>query len=130
MRTRIWILPAGLAIAAGAALAQESGSSFSTDVQPIFDRECTKCHGTKEKKSKLDLSAAESYNALVNVPSRQAPATSRVKPGDPEQSYLWLKLDHRAPEGSGMPKGFFFSKRLPQKDLDTIKAWIAAGAKP
>lgn len=130
MRTKMLILSVGVAISAAGVLAQGPGPSFTTDVQPIFNRECTKCHGTKEKKSKLDLSASESYKALVGVPSREVPAMSRVKPGDPEQSYLWLKLDHRAAEGSGMPKGFFFAKSLSQKDLETIRTWIAAGALP
>ena len=96
-------------------------------MQPIFDRECVKCHGAKEKKAKLDLSAPESYKALVNMPSGEVPATLRVKAGNPEQSYLWLKLDHRSEEGSGMPKGLFSSRRLAQKDLDIVRSWIAAG---
>ncbi len=130
MRTRILILSVGVAIAAAGALAQAGGPNYAGEVQPIFDRECVKCHGPKKKKAKLDLSAPGSYKALVGVPSREVPTTPRVKPGDPEQSYLWLKLDHRTEEGSGMPKGFFSSKRLPRKDLDAIKAWILAGAKP
>jgi len=121
---------AGIVMIAAGALAQGVAPSYVEGVQPIFDRECVKCHGAKEKKSKLDLSAPESYKALVNVPSREAPATLRVKPGDPEQSYLWLKLEHRTEEGSGMPKGFFSAKRLAQKDLDVAKVWIAAGALP
>ena len=130
MKKTASILLTGLALAAAGALAQGGGPSYTGDVQPIFDRECVKCHGSKEKKAKLDLSATESYQALVGVPSREVPTIPRVKPGDPEQSYLWLKLDHRNQEGSGMPKGFFSAKRLSQKDLDSIKAWIVAGARP
>jgi mono/diheme cytochrome c family protein len=121
---------AGIALIAVGDLAQGVAPGFVEGVQPIFDRECVECHGPKERKAKLDLSARESYGALVNVPSREAPAIVRVKPGDPEQSYLWLKLEHRTEEGSGMPKGFFSAKRLAQKDLDVVKAWIAAGAQP
>jgi hypothetical protein len=121
---------AGIVLVTVGALAQGVAPSYVEGVQPIFDRECVQCHGPKEKKAKLDLSAQESYKALVNVPSREAPATFRVKPGDPEQSYLWLKLEHRTEEGSGMPKGFFSARRLAQKDLDVVKAWIAAGAQP
>jgi len=121
---------AGIVLIAAGALAQGVTPGYVQGVQPIFDRECVKCHGPKEKKAKLDLSAPESYKALVNVPSREVPTTLRVKPGDPEQSYLWLKLDHRTEEGSGMPKGFFSAKRLAPKDLDVVKAWIAAGALP
>ena len=118
------------ALAAAGALAQGGGPSYAGEVQPIFDRECVKCHGPKKKKAKLDLSATEFYKALVGVPSREVPSIPRIQPGDPERSYLWLKLDHRSQEGSGMPKGFLSAKRLSQKDLDAIRAWILAGAKP
>lgn len=130
MRRTISAVVAGV-VSAGliAALAQTPGGGMA-GIQPIFDRECVRCHGPKEKKAKLDLSAGESYKALVNAPSREVPAMVRVKPGDPDQSYLWLKLEHRASEGVGMPKGFFFAKRLSQGELDTIKAWIASGANP
>ena len=134
MRRKALILLAGVVLAAAGALAQGlapgGGPSYVGAVQPIFDRECVKCHGSKEKKAKLDLSAAESYKTLVNVPSGEVPATLRVKAGNPEQSYLWLKLDHRSEEGSGMPKGLFSARRLAQKDLDTVRSWIAAGAQP
>ena len=120
----------GLAAGLATALAQDPAVGLGTTVQPIFDRECVKCHGTKEKKSKLDLSAGEAYKSLVGVPSREVPETLRVKPGDPEQSYLWLKLNHSASEGSGMPKGIFFSKNLSDQDLATIRAWIVSGARP
>ena len=129
-KAAVLLFLAGTVLIAAGALAQGVAPGYVEGVQPIFDRECVKCHGPKEKKGKLDLSAPDSYKALVNVPSREAPATLRVKPGDPEQSYLWLKLEHRTEEGSGMPKGYFSAKRLTQKDLDTVRAWIAAGAQP
>jgi len=33
-----------------------------------------------------------------------------------------------APEGSGMPKGLFFSRKLSQDDLALIRLWIQEGA--
>jgi len=102
---------------------------FSKDVQPILTKECSNCHGAKKPKGKLDLSEASALKSLISVPSDEVSAMMRVMPGDPEQSYLWLKLDHRAKEGSGMPKRFLSSKKLPQDQLDLIKAWIAGGAK-
>ena len=102
---------------------------FSKDVKPILKKECVDCHGTKHAKADLDLSEDNALKNLLNVPSDEVPGIVRVKPGDPEQSYLWLKLDHRAQKGGGMPKGFLFSKSLPQDQLDLIKAWIAGGAK-
>ncbi|MEW5764751.1 MAG: c-type cytochrome domain-containing protein [Acidobacteriota bacterium] len=102
--------------------------SFRDKIQPILDRECVECHGPKRAKARLDLSAGRAHSNLVGVPSSERPEILRVKPGDPEASYLWLKLDHRAPEGSGMPKGLFLSRRLSREDLDLIRLWIQAGA--
>ena len=129
-RTTLALVWAALLIGVAGAFAQSSGSTFSTAVQPIFDRECVKCHGTKDQKATLDLSPGKSYKALVNVPSKEVPGTVRVKPGEPDQSYLWLKLEHSASKGDGMPRGLFFSKKLSQNDMEAIKAWITAGALP
>ena len=108
--------------------AQAPAPSLRTDVQPIFDRECTGCHGVKRARSKLDLSAANANKALVNAASAEVPSMMRVAPGTPEQSYLWLKLDGRASQGKGMPRGVFSWKRLSDADLAVIKSWIESGA--
>jgi len=121
----------GLAFGLGALvlLAVPKEISFSRDVKPVLQKECISCHGMKRKKADLDLSGDSALKNLLDVPSSQVPGMVRVKPGDPEQSYFWLKLDHRAQKGGGMPKVFFFSKRLHQDQLDLIKAWITGGAK-
>jgi hypothetical protein len=121
---------ASLTLLAGIALvAQSPAPSFSRDVAPILQRECAKCHGEKEQKAKLDLAGPEAYKSLVNVPSREEQEILRVKPGDPEGSYLWLKLEHRTAKGSGMPKGLFFASHLNEKDMTVIRQWILEGAK-
>jgi len=129
-RTTLALVLTTFVIGVAGAFAQSNGSTFSTTVQPIFDRECVKCHDTKHRKAKLDLSQGESFGAIVNVPSKEEPGTVRVKPGDPDKSYLWLKLEHKTSEGDGMPKGFFSSGKLSQKDMEAIRAWITAGALP
>lgn len=130
MRRVVSILLAGVvATGVASAFAESPGWSLAS-VQPIFDKECVKCHGPEKQKAKLDLSPGLAYKSLVNTPSKEDPTLMRVRPGDPDQSYLWLKLEHKTSEGDGMPKGFFGSRRLSQKDLDAIKAWIASGANP
>jgi hypothetical protein len=128
---KIMVLLTCLAFGLGALvlLAAPQEITFSRDVKAVLEKECVNCHGAKRHKADLDLSADNAMKNLLNVPSSQVPAMVRVKPGDPEQSYLWLKLDHRSQKGGGMPKIFVFSKRLPQDRLDLIKAWIAGGAK-
>jgi hypothetical protein len=129
MKRMILLSAMALGLCALAVLAVEKDISFSRDVKPILDQECVNCHGQKKTKADLDVSGDNALKNLLNVPSNEVPGIVRVKPGDPEQSYLWLKLDHRAQKGSGMPKSFIFSTRLHQDQLDLIKAWIAGGAK-
>jgi hypothetical protein len=40
----------------------------------------------------LALSAGYEFSNIVNVPSTEMAPMLRVKPGDPENSYLYLKL--------------------------------------
>ena len=121
----------GLALLFSPAVTAENPApapTLKTDVQPIFDMACADCHGAKRQKAKLDLSAATARQALVNVPADQVPQLVRVKPGDPDNSYLWQKLQNKAAKGKGMPRGIFSTKRLPEAQLDVIRKWIEAGA--
>jgi len=133
MRTRIGFLAfaaGALALVASGFRGQAPSPTLAREVQPIFDANCTKCHGLKEQKAHLDLSAGNSYASVVGVPSVQVDTLMRVKPGDPESSYLMQKVLHTAAQGKGMPRGFFGSSHLEPGEIATIRAWIAAGAKP
>jgi hypothetical protein len=70
--------------------------SFSQTVQPIFDRSCAfapACHaGPVPAGPGYDLSPGKSCAASVNVPSREVPSLKLVKPGDPNSSYMVLKI--------------------------------------
>ncbi len=124
------LLVLGLALPVAIVLmgAEAPAPTLKKDVQPIFDESCTGCHGAAHQRAKLNLSPATAATALVGVASSEVPQLVRVKPGDPEASYLWQKLQHTAAQGKGMPRGIFTSKRLPEAQLDIIKRWILAGA--
>lgn len=104
--------------------------SYKADVEPIFVKECGDCHGGDRPKKGLDLSADRGYANLVGKKSQEVPELLLVAPGDPENSYLWHKLQHTAKEGKGMPRGIFSSRKLAEKDLQVIREWIEQGAKP
>jgi hypothetical protein len=107
-----------------------SAPSYAKDIQPLFVDKCGTCHGGKRAKGDLDLSEGKGYKNLVGAESPQAAKMLRVKPGNPDQSLLWLKLDFQKTPGDPMPKRFLFGpKKLPQAELDLVKAWIAQGAK-
>jgi hypothetical protein len=80
--------------------------------------------------------------SLVDVPSKTAPAMNLVAPGDPENSFLMLKLDGCHDEGnfecdvqSGavsddrcgdlMPRN---GTKLPNTERDVVRRWIMQGA--
>ncbi len=105
---------------------------YETDVQPIWNAACT-CHlmggsGTMTAPF-LTLNPDMSHAQLVGVASEQAASLSRVAPGSPEESYLWLKLtDTHAEVGEGtvMPQ----TGMLEAEQLERIEAWITQGALP
>jgi hypothetical protein len=79
-------------------------------------------------KKGLDLSAGKGRTAMLGVPSRSEPDFALVKAGDPEASYLWLKVSHTSAKGKGMPRTLFGAKKLPDEQLALIRRWIEGGA--
>jgi uncharacterized protein (TIGR03118 family) len=105
--------------------------SLSQIQAAVFTPICSGCHnGSNPPGGALpgsqNLTAGNSFAALVGVASHEQPALRRVKAGDPDNSYLIQKLEGVAGiGGSRMPLGGPF---LDQATIDQIKSWIASGA--
>lgn len=112
-----------------------SDLSHAVDIQPIWDEHCVDaCHEPDgEWGLFLDMSG-DAYAAIVGVAAPQLMSLSQIEPGDPDASYLWHKINNTqvAAGGSGlpMPKARIGMEVtvMTQEQLDTIEAWIAAGA--
>ena len=91
----------------------------------VLTPNCTGCHVGANAPQGLRLDAANSFAMLVNVASTEMPTLLRVKPGDPDNSWLVQKIDGRATIGGRMPLG---RAALPQASIDLVRSWIAAGA--
>jgi hypothetical protein len=66
---------------------------------------------------------------LVGVPSTEVPSLLRVKPGDPDNSYIIQKLEGHAAVGAQMPFGCPTSQPcLPTTTIAFIRQWITDGA--
>jgi uncharacterized protein (TIGR03118 family) len=97
----------------------------------VFTPICSGCHnGSNPPGGALpgsqNLTAGNSFAALVGVASLEQPALRRVKAGDPDNSYLIQKLEGTPGiSGSRMPLGGPF---LDQATIDEIKSWISSGA--
>jgi hypothetical protein len=102
-------------------------------VQQIFDSRCagSACHiGASDPSlygGELHLSAMQAAPCLLNVSSSQDPQRVRVKPSDPDASYLMCKIDPACDAiiGSRMPVG----DPLSSDDVAVLRAWILQGAK-
>lgn len=107
-------------------------SDVTIDAPPLvlvrgeIDQTCSNpdtCHGGGA--GGMGLSPSDPFGAMINVASTEMPALKRVLPGDPEHSYVYLKV---ACEGgivdSCMPLSSGFDPRVKQMFHD----WIAAGA--
>ncbi|MDB6082634.1 MAG: hypothetical protein JWN43_515 [Gammaproteobacteria bacterium] len=107
-----------------------AGTPLTADFQSIqanvFTPICSKCHVGAGAPEGLQLDAAHSYNLLVGVPSAEQPALLRVKPSDPNSSYMVQKIEGASGIiGSQMPLG---EAPLPQATIDVIRQWITNGA--
>jgi mono/diheme cytochrome c family protein len=97
--------------------------SFAADIQPIFDANCVGCHGAGGSGG-LDLRASATPGSLVNV-AASGYAGSRVVPGDPHVSVLYLKIEGDASTGARMPFG---GAALSPALRTLIHDWIEQGA--
>jgi hypothetical protein len=108
--------------------------TFSSIQQQIFSTgdssgrpACITCHNAIGSRfNGLDLTAAVSYNNLVNVRSQFKPGAVRVIPSDPENSYLIHKLEGRSTiAGVRMPLN---GPYLQPGQILVIRRWIETGA--
>jgi hypothetical protein len=100
----------------------KTGVTFATDIKPIFDAACVKCHdGTKKPRAGLALDTL----AGTLQGSRDG---SVVKVGDSAHSDLVLSVAHVGDPDGFMPKGKG-AQKLTDEQIGLIRAWIDQGAK-
>jgi len=100
----------------------------------IFSPRCATatCHDSSFRSGDLLLEEGAAYGELVGIEPEIETARDagllRVDPGDPENSFLLIKLEGPPPsQGSRMP---LTGPLLTPEEVDLIRAWISAGAPP
>jgi hypothetical protein len=105
--------------------ATKQGVTFATDIKPIFDSSCVKCHSGEKPKAKLKLDSLE--NTLKGSKDGKV-----VIAGDSAKSPLVLSVAHLGDDkDSWMPP--LHNKAnigpLTPDQIGLVRAWIDQGAK-
>ena len=89
--------------------------TFQDHVLPLIENHCSSCHNPDKLKGDLNLT---SFNGLM----KGGGSGAVVVPGSPDGSKLWKSITHA--EEPTMPPN---KPKLPDKDLDVVRKWIAGG---
>jgi hypothetical protein len=101
---------------------RERAVSFSTQVKPVLDANCLECHRQGGEGFEASGFSMETYEDVM-IGTRYGPM---VIAGDPLGSNILVLMEGRADPSISMPHGSDI--RVPQADIDLIRAWIEQGA--
>src|SRR5579872_1895510 len=97
--------------------------SFNRDIRPIMSDTCFRCHGPDKNARMAGMRLDIRAEALKPLPDHLTP----IVPGDPEHSAIIARIFEANPARI-MPPGFAH-KVLTAAQKDTIRRWVAEGAK-
>ena len=105
-------------------VADKKDVTYATDIKPIFDHSCVKCHGAEKPKGKLRLDSLE--GVLKGGVDGKV-----VEPGNSAGSMLVLNVAHLGDEDDYMPPPDNKANIPPltKEQIGLIRAWIDQGAK-
>lgn len=107
----------------GCADEKPAPASYSTDVKPIIEKYCIRCHGEGGEGSEASGFHMTTYDMLMKG-TKYGPV---IKPGDSFSSALVMLAEGRADPAISMPHDDGAAPT--QAELDLVKAWIDQGAK-
>ena len=105
--------------------ATKTGVTYATDIKPIFDISCVKCHSGDRPKARLHLETLE--GVLKGTKEGKI-----VTPGDSANSFIVKAIAHTtADHDSWMPplNNKAGIQPLTADEIGLIRAWIDQGAK-
>ena len=116
LRADAVIVAVGLLISAPVSSLAET-PTYNKDIRPILVDACFSCHGPDSASRKADLRLDRFADAT---------AAGAIVPGKPDDSVLISRILSTDPEEVMPPPST--KKTLTPKQIETLKAWIAAGA--
>jgi len=104
-------------------------TTTAADVQLVVNARCASCHTTGSSGG-MTMGTNNVWAATVNVPSTQASGMDRIEPGDPDNSYIWRKIEGTQAAAGGSGSQMPFGGSLNSADRDVWETWILEGAVP
>src|SRR5581483_5271465 len=105
-----------------AAISSQAEVGFNRDIRPIMSNTCFRCHGPDKNARMAGLRLDIREEALKLTKSGVTP----IVPGDPDRSAIVQRIF--ATDARIMPPAFAH-KELTQAQKETIRRWVAEGAK-
>jgi uncharacterized membrane protein len=104
--------------------ADKKGVTYATDIKPIFEKSCVKCHGAEKPKAKLRLDNLE--GALKGGENGKV-----IEPGKSADSVMVHNIAWLGEEDYWMPPKDNKAKIAPltKEEIGLVRAWIDQGAK-
>ena len=102
----------------------KTGVTYATDIKPIFEKSCVKCHGAEKPKARLRLDGLEA--ALKGGEDGKV-----ILPGNSAGSILVHNIAYAGNRDGYMPppKNRANIAPLTKEQIGLIRAWIDQGAK-
>jgi hypothetical protein len=114
----IAFFPATVLVAAASFPLSLSAVDYTKEVQPILKKYCFECHSEEAKKEK----AGFVFDNLTRF-AKDVGTNLAIEPGRPASSHFYEVIANPSADNAMPPDG-----PMPQKDIDKIREWIAAGA--
>ena len=102
----------------------KTGITYATDIRPIFEVSCFRCHGEEKQKANLRL------DKLDQIPKGTGKGDV-INPTDATKSVLLIAVSGLDPQNAMPPsrKGQPSKGALTPEQVGLVRAWIDQGAK-
>ncbi|RMG37075.1 MAG: DUF1553 domain-containing protein [Planctomycetota bacterium] len=107
----------------GPSLTAQAEVDFNREVRPLLSDRCFKCHGPDEKHREGGFRLDQKESAFGTGDS----GLPLIVPGKPEESELYVRISSSDPDVKMPPPDS--GKTLTPEEIQTIRQWIAEGAK-
>lgn len=111
------------ALLLGFAVSNLAALDYQTDILPIFEEKCNRCHTDEDGK---DAKGGLALNNLPDMEEIYVGKYTTMRPGDPDNSVLVDHISNPNSDDAMPPPGK--GDRMTDDEIEKVKQWLLAGA--